>query len=107
MSKDIETMINEAPVLTLDPFSTSELPAESSQAVPAELKEESLTESIPEAELTPEERKMIDSFAARIDLTDSNLVLQYGAGAQKRSLISLRRRWITLRQRIWARSARC
>ena len=56
MSKDIETMINEAPVLTLDPFSTSELPAESSQAVPAELKEESLTESIPEAELTPEER---------------------------------------------------
>ena len=37
MSKDIETMINEAPVLTLDPFSTSELPAESSQAVPAEL----------------------------------------------------------------------
>ena len=47
MSKDIETMINEAPVLTLDPFSTSELPAESSQAVPAEMKEESLTESIP------------------------------------------------------------
>lgn len=27
---------------------------------------------------------MIDSFAARIDLTDSNLVLQYGAGAQKK-----------------------
>ena len=53
MSKDIETMINEVPVLTLDPFSTSELPAESSQAVPAEMKEESLTESIPEAELTP------------------------------------------------------
>lgn len=84
MSKDIETMINEAPVLTLDPFSTTKLPAESSQAVPAEMKEESLTESIPEAELTPEERKMIDSFAARIDLTDSNLVLQYGAGAQKK-----------------------
>lgn len=27
---------------------------------------------------------MIDDFAARIDLTDSNLVLQYGAGAQKK-----------------------
>ena len=26
MSKDIETMINEAPVLILDPFSTTELP---------------------------------------------------------------------------------
>ena len=84
MSKDIETMINEAPVLTLDPFSTTELPVEGAHAVPAEVEEENLAESIPEAELTPEERKMIDDFAARIDLTDSNLVLQYGAGAQKK-----------------------
>ncbi len=107
MSKDIETMINEAPVLTLDPFSTSELPAESSQAVPAELKEESLTESIPEAELTPEERKMIDSFAARIDLTDSNLVLQYGAGAQKKIADFSEAALDNVKTKDLARSARC
>ena len=40
MSKDIETMINEAPVLTLDPFSTTELPVEGAHAVPAEVEEE-------------------------------------------------------------------
>jgi len=34
--------------------------------------------------LTPEEQKMVDDFAAKIDLTDSNEVLQYGAGAQKK-----------------------
>ncbi|NLG25704.1 MAG: toxic anion resistance protein [Clostridiales bacterium] len=32
---------------------------------------------------TPEEDKMIADFARRIDVTDTNLVFQYGAGAQK------------------------
>lgn len=34
--------------------------------------------------LSPEEQKMVDEFAARIDLKDSNMILQYGAGAQKK-----------------------
>lgn len=83
MSKDIETMINEAPVLTLDPFVT-EMPVEAKDTALAKTEEEKLAEAIPEAELTPEEQKMVNDFAARIDLTDSNLVLQYGAGAQKK-----------------------
>jgi uncharacterized protein YaaN involved in tellurite resistance len=33
--------------------------------------------------LTEAERKMVDDFAQKIDVTDSNLVLQYGAAAQK------------------------
>ena len=36
------------------------------------------------ASLTPQERKMVEDFAEKINLTDSNLVLQYGAGAQKK-----------------------
>lgn len=83
MSKDIETMINEAPVLTLDPFVT-EPPVEAKDTALAKTEEEKLAEAIPEAELSPEEQKMVNDFAARIDLTDSNLVLQYGAGAQKK-----------------------
>lgn len=83
MSKDIETMINEAPVLTLDPFVT-EPPVEAKDTALAKMEEEKLAEAIPEAELSPEEQKMVSDFAARIDLTDSNLVLQYGAGAQKK-----------------------
>lgn len=38
----------------------------------------------PTVVLTPEEQKMVDDFAAQIDLKDSNMVLQYGAGAQKK-----------------------
>jgi len=32
---------------------------------------------------TPEEQKMIDEFARQIDIRDTNLVFQYGAGAQQ------------------------
>lgn len=37
-----------------------------------------------ESTLTPEEKKMIDDFAGKIDLTKSNQILQYGVGAQKK-----------------------
>ncbi|MEG2456078.1 MAG: toxic anion resistance protein, partial [Oscillospiraceae bacterium] len=36
-----------------------------------------------ESQLTDAERKMVDEFASKIDITDSNVVLQYGAAAQK------------------------
>ncbi len=36
-----------------------------------------------ESRLSEAERKMVDDFAQKIDLTDVNLVLQYGAAAQK------------------------
>ena len=35
-------------------------------------------------ELTPEEQKQVDDFAAQIDLTNTQAVLQYGAGSQKK-----------------------
>ena len=34
--------------------------------------------------LTPEEERQVAEFASRIDLTSSNMILQYGAGAQKK-----------------------
>ena len=36
-----------------------------------------------EAKLTPAQRKAVEAFAKTIDITDSNVVLQYGAAAQK------------------------
>ena len=33
--------------------------------------------------LTPEEQKVVHEFAQKLDITDPNLALQYGAGAQK------------------------
>ena len=37
-----------------------------------------------DSSLTPEEKKMVDDFAKKIDLTNTSLVMQYGAGAQKK-----------------------
>ena len=34
--------------------------------------------------LTEEERRTVDAFAQQIDLTNSAMVLQYGAGTQKK-----------------------
>ena len=75
MSNDFQDM-STAPTLTLDPFQAQE-----EKKVPAaEQQEPELDDSI----LTEEERRMVDSFAQQIDLTNSALVLQYGAGTQKK-----------------------
>ena len=34
--------------------------------------------------MTPEEQKMVNDFAAQIDITNTQMVLQYGAGCQKK-----------------------
>lgn len=80
MSKDIEEMLKETPELTLTPLSDTVFSG-------TEIKEELIkTEEplAPEAELTPEEEKIVSDFAEKIDLKNSNLVLKYGAGAQKK-----------------------
>lgn len=83
----MEELKNAEPVLTLNPF--EEMPAEpQAPAVPekaggaAEEKREAAV--FDESTLTPEERKMVDDFANAIDLQNSTVILQYGAGAQKK-----------------------
>lgn len=39
---------------------------------------------LPEESLSPEEQKIVDDFAAKIDLNNSSQILRYGAGAQKK-----------------------
>ncbi|MBE6048098.1 MAG: toxic anion resistance protein [Clostridium sp.] len=41
-------------------------------------------EVIDESTLTVEEKKMVDDFVKKIDLTNSNSILKYGVGAQKK-----------------------
>lgn len=71
-----------APVLTLDPFADSRNQNELMDQQTGRQAAEPV--HTPEVTLTPEEQKMVDDFAAQIDLKDSNLVLQFGAGAQKK-----------------------
>jgi uncharacterized protein YaaN involved in tellurite resistance len=47
-------------------------PAQDAQILPAE------------PELTPEEEKMVQEFLPKIELSNSNIIVQYGSGAQKK-----------------------
>lgn len=65
------------PTLTLDPFPAQE---EKKSLETQEKEDPVMDDSI----LTEEESRQVDAFASQIDLTNSALVLQYGAGTQKK-----------------------
>ena len=76
MEKEMTT-----PVLTLDPFGGQP----SGLVEVAEEKTEVQQEpAFDDSMLSEEERRQVDDFASQIDLKNSNLVLQYGAGTQKK-----------------------
>ena len=74
MTNEFENMPT-APTLTLDPFQE-----EKQAAVPAEKQDPVMDDAI----LTPEEKQTVMQFAQQIDLTNSQMILQYGAGTQKK-----------------------
>ncbi len=76
MAKTLDEMLQEAPTLTFDPFEE-----EKEEIVAAE---EAAVEEVPQIKLTPAEQKMVDDFAAQIDITNTQQVLQFGAGSQKK-----------------------
>ncbi|HIS68764.1 MAG TPA: toxic anion resistance protein [Candidatus Gallacutalibacter stercoravium] len=63
------------PSLTLEPAETQEPMQPVKKVEPIEAEEE---------KLTPQEKKMVEDFAQKIDITNTSQVLQYGAGAQKK-----------------------
>lgn len=65
------------PTLTLEPFAEEERKEE---PVPVAESEEQLDDSM----LSEEEKKMVETFAEQIDVTNSSIILQYGAGTQKK-----------------------
>ena len=76
-------MMNEKIELTLDPFggAAAAAPAPAPEpAVPAEPAAPALDESA----FSETERKMIEDFSQKIDITDSTTILGYGASAQKK-----------------------
>lgn len=75
MSQDLKDL-QTGPVLTLDPF----LGEKKEELQPEKQEENIMDENV----LTEEERKMAEQFARQIDLTNSTMILQYGAGTQKK-----------------------
>lgn len=82
-------MEEKIPQLTLTPNLTqtpelAEKPAAALQTAPTSDQPDMRPEAGPElAQLSPEEQAAVAAFAEKIDITDTNLVLQYGAAAQK------------------------
>ncbi len=77
MNDDI--MNKEIPTLTFDPFGEDQ---SEHNIIKQEIKPEAAV--FDESTLSPEEQKMVKDFAEKIDLSQSGLILQYGAGAQKK-----------------------
>ena len=74
----LEGETTQRPALTLEGAETPALNLEGTQP-----KEEDPV-ALDESSLSPEERKVVDDFAQKIDLSNSSLVMQYGAAAQKK-----------------------
>ena len=78
MGNEFKDFEMETPSLTLEP-----------DLGEFEKKEEVIPEKQPQKEeevpvLTPEEQKMVNDFATKIDIENTNQILQYGAGTQKK-----------------------
>ena len=74
LDEDLKT----TPTLTFEPFEN-----EKAEIVP-EKKEEQPAPAFDESSLSEQERKLVNDFSSKIDLADTNLILQYGSGAQKK-----------------------
>ena len=71
---------DQTPQLTLDPFGAGAATAKEEPAKEEAPKKDPYDDSM----LSEQEKAMVASFAQQIDLTDSNVILQYGAGTQKK-----------------------
>ena len=86
LSNELDLNVPAAPSLTLDaapaaptpplaPAADEKVIAESKKATPVQVED---------TPLSPEEQKMVNDFAEKIDITNSQMVLQYGAASQKK-----------------------
>lgn len=80
---DFDTLTAEAPTLDFGSFDApqeKEVPAETKEAevIPAPKNE------MDDSMLSEEQKQMVSEFAEKIDLRNSNAILQYGAGTQKK-----------------------
>lgn len=82
---NLDDMLNQTPTLTLEGIEPEKQEAE--EVKNAVMAPEAVAKAVVEnmkADLTPEEQKMVDDFATQIDITNTQQILQYGAGCQKK-----------------------
>ena len=80
MTENFEEFSKTAATMSVTPSLVFDSVAEEAQLPVEEPKQEVLDDSM----LNDEEKKMVESFAAQIDLHNSGAILQYGVGTQKK-----------------------
>ncbi len=70
------------PTLELFPTGSNTVPQLELEPIP--VTQEIQSADLNEKPLTPEEQRLVEDFSSKIDLTNTNLVLQYGVGVQKK-----------------------
>ena len=83
LNKELDLNAPVAPTLTFDAAPTLTLDPAADEKVEEEAKKETPVQ-VEDTPLSPEEQKMVDDFAEKIDITNSQMVLQYGAASQKK-----------------------
>ena len=77
MNNEFKENIDVIPSLTFEPF-------EEEVSITKVKEEKKEAEALDDSYLTEEEKKMVDQFVEKIEITNSNSILQYGVGAQKK-----------------------
>ena len=83
LNKELDLNVPAAPSLTLDAAPSLTLDPAADEKVVEEVKKAEPVK-VEDTPLSPEEQKMVDDFAEKIDITNSQMVLQYGAASQKK-----------------------
>lgn len=84
--QETQAQVQEEPAITLT-LTPDEVAAENEKKLEElEGKKEEVVEKDPleEMKLSPAERKTVEDFSKKIDITESNTILQYGSAAQKK-----------------------
>ena len=78
LNNELDLTAPAAPTLTLDPIADEAAEAAKLETPKAE------PVKVEDTPLSPEEQKMVNDFSEKIDITNSQMVLQYGAASQKK-----------------------
>ena len=77
MNDQFKDDIGVVPSLTFEPFEEEKTVVEVNE-------KKAVNKDLDDSCLSDEEKKMVDEFVDKIDITNSNSILQYGVGAQKK-----------------------
>lgn len=83
MAEEKKEWEEEVPVLTLEPELGEPQPAEG-QVMEVQPEMSEVQKEMARTVLSPREQQVVEDFAAKIDIENTNQILQYGAGTQKK-----------------------